>query len=182
MSNDFVKNYLSTVLEIIYQDAQCQNWFIWYSQVHNTTMQLKALISSFPGSPVWIPPGSSIHGILQARILEWAAMPSSRGSFWPSDWTCVSCLLCWQTGSVPLAPPGKALWLPYTIAISPQVVHIRETKMYVHTKACTQMAITVFLILSPIWEQPKWPPAHEWINNQAINQSVYWKMQPHGGT
>ena len=28
------------------------------------------------------PPGSSIHGILQARILEWATMPSSRGSSW----------------------------------------------------------------------------------------------------
>ena len=26
------------------------------------------------------PPGSSVHGILQARILEWIAMPSSRGS------------------------------------------------------------------------------------------------------
>ena len=26
------------------------------------------------------PPGSSVHGILQARILEWVAMPSSRGS------------------------------------------------------------------------------------------------------
>ena len=29
------------------------------------------------------PPGSSVHGILQARILEWVAMPSSRGSSWP---------------------------------------------------------------------------------------------------
>ena len=37
------------------------------------------------------PPGSSVHGILQARILEWAAMPSSRGSSWPRDWTWVSC-------------------------------------------------------------------------------------------
>ena len=27
------------------------------------------------------PPGSSVHGILQARILEWVAIPSSRGSF-----------------------------------------------------------------------------------------------------
>ena len=27
------------------------------------------------------PPGSSVHGILQARILEWVAMPSSRGIF-----------------------------------------------------------------------------------------------------
>ena len=50
------------------------------------------------------PPGSSVHGILQARILEWIAMPSSRGS-WPRDWTCLS--LHWQAGSLPLAPPGK---------------------------------------------------------------------------
>ena len=49
-------------------------------------------------SPVWFsatiwthsPPGSSIHGILQARILEWIAMPSSRGSSWPRDQTQVS--------------------------------------------------------------------------------------------
>ena len=33
------------------------------------------------------PPGSSVHGILQARILEWVAMPSSRGSFPPRDGT-----------------------------------------------------------------------------------------------
>ena len=32
------------------------------------------------------PPGSSVHGILQARILEWVAMSSSRGSSQPRDW------------------------------------------------------------------------------------------------
>ena len=36
------------------------------------------------------PPGSSVHGILQARILEWVAMPSSRGSSRPRGWTWVS--------------------------------------------------------------------------------------------
>ena len=36
-------------------------------------------------------PVSSVHGILQARILEWIAMPSSRGSSWRRDWTQVSC-------------------------------------------------------------------------------------------
>ena len=36
------------------------------------------------------PPGSSVHGILQARILEWNAMPSSRGSSQPRDRSCVS--------------------------------------------------------------------------------------------
>ena len=33
------------------------------------------------------PPGSSVHRILQAKILEWVAMPSCRGSSWPRDWT-----------------------------------------------------------------------------------------------
>ena len=35
-------------------------------------------------------PGSSVHGILQGRILEWASMPSSWGSSWPKDQTRVS--------------------------------------------------------------------------------------------
>ena len=38
-------------------------------------------------------PGSSLHGILQARILEWVAMPSSWGSSWPRDWTQVYCIV-----------------------------------------------------------------------------------------
>ena len=38
----------------------------------------------------WSPPGSSVPGILQARILEWVATPSSRGSSWSRDWTRVS--------------------------------------------------------------------------------------------
>ena len=53
------------------------------------------------------PPGSSVHGILQARILEWAAMPSSRELSWPRDQTHISYLLHWQVGSLPLVPPGK---------------------------------------------------------------------------
>ena len=38
------------------------------------------------------PSGSSVHGILQARILEWVAICFSRGSSWPRDWTWVSCI------------------------------------------------------------------------------------------
>ena len=38
------------------------------------------------------PPSSSVRGISQARILEWLAISFSRGSFWPRDWTWVSCL------------------------------------------------------------------------------------------
>ena len=49
------------------------------------------------------PPGSSVHGILQARTLEWVAMPSSRGSSRPRDRTCVSC----TAGGFFTASPGK---------------------------------------------------------------------------
>ena len=38
------------------------------------------------------PPGSSVHGILQARILEWVAISFSRGSSQPRDRTRVSCI------------------------------------------------------------------------------------------
>ena len=39
------------------------------------------------------PPGSSVHGILQARILEWVAIPFSRGSSQPRDRTQVPCIV-----------------------------------------------------------------------------------------
>ena len=40
------------------------------------------------------PPGSSVHGIFQARKLEWVAIPFSRGSSPPGDWTQVSWSSC----------------------------------------------------------------------------------------
>ena len=39
-------------------------------------------------------PPLSVHGIVQARILEWVAVPSSRGSSRPRDQTRVSCNSC----------------------------------------------------------------------------------------
>ena len=47
------------------------------------------------------PPGSSVHGIIQARILEWVAMTSYRGSSQPRGWASISCISC--TGR----------WIPY---------------------------------------------------------------------
>ena len=41
------------------------------------------------------PPGSSVHGIFQPRILEWIAIPFSRGSSWLRDQTHVSCISRW---------------------------------------------------------------------------------------
>ena len=38
-------------------------------------------------------PCSSVHGIFQARVLEWVAISFSRGSSWPRDRTWVSCIV-----------------------------------------------------------------------------------------
>ena len=76
-------------------------------------------------------PGASVHGILQARILEWVAISFSRVSSWPRDRICISCigrqvLYLWATGeaidllallfpfwykSIKCKPQGAALWI-----------------------------------------------------------------------
>ena len=61
------------------------------------------------------PPGSSIYGILQARILHWVAMPSSGGSSPPRGCTLLLCLLHWH---LPLAPSGKS-WAISTLHKTP---------------------------------------------------------------
>ena len=57
-------------------------------------------------NPVDCSPLSSIHGILQTRMLEWVAIPFSRGSSRPKDWTQVSCTVgrfctVWATREAP---------------------------------------------------------------------------------
>ena len=80
------------------------------------------------------PPGSSIHGVLQARILEWVAMPSSRSS-WPSDWTtpCLLYLLHWQGSSLPLGPPGKPHAIPLALYKHVLLLWITHTHTRTHT-------------------------------------------------
>ena len=65
-------------------------------------------------------PGSSVHGILQARVLEWVANFSSRGSSWPRDWTWISYItgelfIIWATREAPyflgLSPQNKKIIL-----------------------------------------------------------------------
>ena len=54
------------------------------------------------------PPGISVHGISEARILEWVVISFSRGSFWPRDWPRPSSL---QADSLHLETPGKPIFL-----------------------------------------------------------------------
>ena len=58
-------------------------------------------------------PGSSVHGIIQARILEWVAMPSFRRSSQSRDetWTHVSCGSCTADGFFTAEPPEEPYWV-----------------------------------------------------------------------
>ena len=54
-------------------------------------------------------PGTSVHGISQARILDWVAMSFCRRSSWPGDWIHISCI---AGGLRTTEPPGVGRWQP----------------------------------------------------------------------
>ena len=77
------------------------------------------------------PTGSSVHGIFQARLPEWVAMPSSRGSSRSRDWNHVSCISC--TGRPVLCHVGTVVNVtsirvnrPYTVYQMAGRMSIRE--------------------------------------------------------
>ena len=95
----------ASVLPMTIQDWFPLGWTVWISlqwEVHLTGRSSPAFLYAELLQLCWTlcnpmdcsPPGSSVHGILPARLLEWVAMPSSRGSSWPRDWTCVSYSSC----------------------------------------------------------------------------------------
>ena len=70
-------------------------------------------------------PGSSVHGILQARSLEWVALHVSRGSSSRRDWSWISYISCnWQAGSLPPPPPEMPYPRDTFSQISSQIIKI----------------------------------------------------------
>ena len=67
--------------------------------------------SSLPPPGLYSPPGSSVHRILQARILEWVAMLSSRGSSWPRGQMCVSSVSCTGKGFSTTGATWEDIWI-----------------------------------------------------------------------
>ena len=65
-------------------------------------------------------PGFSVHGIFQARILEWVAISFSKGSSWSRDWThtfCVSCIAGRFFTTEPLGKPYGFPFYPSNVAV-----------------------------------------------------------------
>ena len=112
-------------------------------------------------------PGSSVHGISQARILEWVAIFSSRGSSQPRDWICVSCIaggfffFFFFLTTEPLGSPWETLgYIIFKISFSFQVACFCEcTKSHwiVHFKrkefspSCYVKIFFMVLEFSELW-------------------------------
>ena len=71
------------------------------------------LCDSLDGSP----PGSSVHSIFQARILEWVTIPFSRLSSGLGLNLHLLRLMHWQAGSLLLAPPGKPIYMRVCVCV-----------------------------------------------------------------
>ena len=74
-------------------------------------------------------PGSSVHGVLQIRILEWLAITHSRGSSPPRDWTRISYISCITSagGFFITSTPWEAqinMWPPYNIHLKDHLSHL----------------------------------------------------------
>ena len=94
-------------------------------------------------------PGSSVHGILQVRILEWVAMPSSRGSFQPKDWTHVSCIAGRFGTAESLGKPHVCVCVLYVcvcVCVCVCVHTHRERMDFCNSQAC---ALPIDLISLP---------------------------------
>ena len=85
------------------------------------------------------PPGSTVYGIFQARILKWVAIPFSRGSSWLRDWTHISCigrqiLYHWATWEA----LNKHYWLIFSL------LYKFVLKSGYHSSECVEIIVFIF--------------------------------------
>ena len=87
------------------------------------------------------PPGFSVHGISQVRILKWVAISFSRGSSWPRDWACVFCL-------------GRQI--AYCRATREAVLYSRFSLIIYIIQSNVYMSIPISQVIPPL--SPPWYP------------------------
>ena len=83
--------------------------FLWPLRSHFSCCLVTKLCPTLCDPMDCSPPGSSVHGISQARVLEWVAIFSSRGPSWLRAGTCVSYISCICRGFFTPEPRGKPL-------------------------------------------------------------------------
>ena len=119
------------------------------------------------------PSGSSIHGILQARIVEWVAMPSSRGSSQSRDWThasYVSCVGSVQFSSVQSLSHVRLFVTPW-IAARQTSLSITNSRSSLRLASIKSVMPSSHLILGrPLLLLPSIPPSIRVFSNESTLQ------------
>jgi len=87
------------------------------------------------------PPGSSVHGILQARILEWVTIPFSRGSSQPRDQTHVSCI---AGGFFTV----RATWEATSLSLRPYLIGLLILSQEISSSLCSKSILVFFSLLN----------------------------------
>ena len=98
------------------------------------------------------PPGSSVHGVLQARALEWVARPPPGDLPGPGITLASLSLLLWQAGSLLLAPAAKRHPRERTCLLSssfiPKCLSVKTSKSGEMTQRTKFLALLLLLLLS----------------------------------
>ena len=100
------------------------------------------------------PPGSPIHGISQARMLEWVAISFSKGSSQTRDWNCVSCI---ADRFFAAEPPGKPFWMYDTALLT------TEATLYSRALELIRLALLKISAVTPHFLLPPVPPFYSLV-------------------
>ena len=107
--------YISWFLPDLPWTAPCSHLrAVSWAYILRACMPASSLSRVFSVREAWLP-GSSVHGILQARILEWVDMISCRGSSQSRDQISSSCIASWFFTAGPLRKP---LWTLYALQVT----------------------------------------------------------------
>ena len=114
-------------------------------------------------------PGSSVHGIIPARILEWIASSYSRASSWPRDWTCISCSSCIAGRFFTTEPPGE----PSGIIFFKKYIYIFFLNYEKHIKVNSIIPVFLVWIETIIYFLEKLYPTLQSTGQEAKEMDIY---------
>jgi len=123
-------------------------------------------------------PGSSVHGILQTRILEWVVMPSSKGSSQPRDQTHISNVSCiGRACSLPLVPPGKSLLNSSVVLVTQSCLNLCDPIDCIppgsSVHGILQARILAWIAI-PFFKGSSWPRDRMWVSCIAGRFFTVW--------
>ena len=129
------------------------------------------------------PPGSSVHGILQARIPEWVSMPFSRGSSWPRDQTFISCNSSIAGRFFTAEPLGSKQYGGFSKKQSRTTMWSRnsthgyiseDSEALIWKDIFTPVSIAALFAMAKIWKQLKCSSTGEWIKMLCVYGMEYY--------